>query len=37
MIFGRLDDHSTETPIPPGKQPSAAARASRPSFPESNE
>jgi hypothetical protein len=37
MIFGRLDEHSTETPIPPGKQSSAAARASRPNFPESNE
>jgi len=37
MIFGRLDDHSTETPIPPGKQPSHAARSSRPGLPESNE
>jgi uncharacterized protein YacL len=36
MIFGRLDEHS-ETPIPPGKQASAAARTVRPGFPESNE
>ena len=36
MIFGRLDEHS-ETPIPPGKQASAAARTVRPGFTESNE
>jgi uncharacterized protein YacL len=30
MIFGRVDDHASETPLPPGKQP--AARAVRPNF-----
>jgi uncharacterized protein YacL len=35
MIFGRLDDHTSDTPIPPGKQASPAARPSRPGFPES--
>jgi uncharacterized protein YacL len=29
MIFGRLDEHASETPISPGKQASAAARATR--------
>jgi len=37
MIFGRLDEHTAETPIPPGKQASAAARTVRPGFPESAE
>ena len=37
MIFGRLDEHSSETPIPPGKQASPASRAPRPGFPESTE
>jgi len=36
MIFGRLDVPS-ETPIPPGKQASTAARTMRPGFPESSE
>jgi hypothetical protein len=31
MIFGRLEER-TETPVPPGK-PSAAARTTRPGFP----
>jgi uncharacterized protein YacL len=35
MIFGRLDDHNSETPIPPGKQSSTAVRSSRPGFPNS--
>ncbi len=34
MIFGRLDEHNTETPIPSDKQPATAVRPSRPSFPE---
>jgi uncharacterized protein YacL len=34
MIFGRLDDHTTETPIPAGKQASAAARSTRSGFPD---
>ena len=36
MIFGRLDEHNPETPLPPSKQ-TAAARASRPTLPESVE
>jgi uncharacterized protein YacL len=37
MIFGRLDEHTAETPIPAGKQSTAAGRTSRPNFPEPNE
>lgn len=36
MIFGRLDEHNLETPIPPGKQASAVARSARPAFPGSS-
>ncbi len=36
MIFGRLDEHTSETPIPPGKQASSAARTSRPGFPDTS-
>jgi uncharacterized protein YacL len=36
MIFGRLDEHNPETPIPPGKQASAVARSARPAFPSSS-
>jgi uncharacterized protein YacL len=36
MIFGRLDEHASETPIPPGKQASAAARATRSGFPDTS-
>ncbi len=34
MIFGRIDEHISETPIPPGKQPPAAARATRIGLPD---
>jgi uncharacterized protein YacL len=34
MIFGRLDEHTSETPIPAGKQASAAARSARSGFPD---
>jgi uncharacterized protein YacL len=34
MIFGRLEDHASETPIPPAKQQAAGGgRAARPGFP----
>jgi uncharacterized protein YacL len=36
MIFGRLDEHNPETPIPPGKQATAVARSPRPAFPSSS-
>ena len=36
MIFGRLDEHASETPIPPGKQASAAVRTTRSGFPDTS-
>jgi uncharacterized protein YacL len=33
MIFGRLEEHASETPVPPGKQAAACGRGPRPGFP----